>query len=74
MSKTIDIESNITGTVWKIEVPVGAQVSEGDPVVTIESMKMEIPIGAPEDGEIVEILVSEEQQVEEGQVIARMRY
>lgn len=74
MSKTVDIESNITGTVWKIEVEVGARVSEGDPVITVESMKMEIPIVAPEDGEIVEILVGEEDHVDDGMVVARIRY
>jgi acetyl-CoA carboxylase biotin carboxyl carrier protein len=72
MSKTKDILSSLTGTVWKIEVEVGAHVAEDDPVITLESMKMEIPIGAPEDGVIVEILVAEEDLVEEGQPIARM--
>jgi acetyl-CoA carboxylase biotin carboxyl carrier protein len=72
MSKTKDILSSLTGTVWKIEVEVGARVAEDDPVITLESMKMEIPIGAPEDGVIVEILVAEEDLVEEGQPIARM--
>lgn len=73
MSKIIDVPSSITGTVWTVDVAVGDRVSEEDPVVTLESMKMEIPVGAPEDGEIVEILVSKDDHVNEGQVIARLR-
>lgn len=72
MSKTKDIRSSLTGTVWKIDASVGDNVSEDDPVVTLESMKMEIPVGAPLDGVITEILVAENDLVEEGQVIARM--
>ncbi|MCI5075484.1 acetyl-CoA carboxylase biotin carboxyl carrier protein subunit [Oricola sp.] len=72
MSKTKDIRSSLTGTVWKIDASVGDSVSEDDPVVTLESMKMEIPVGAPLDGVITEILVTENDLVEEGQVIARM--
>ncbi len=72
MSKTRDIHSSLTGTVWKIEVAVGASVDEDDPVITLESMKMEIPVGAPARGVISEILVAENELVEEGQVVARM--
>lgn len=72
MSKTKDIHSSLTGTVWKIDVAVGAHVAEDDPVITLESMKMEIPVGAPANGVIAEILVAENDLVEEGQVIARM--
>ncbi len=73
MSKIIDIPSTMTGTVWTVDVAVGDQVGEDDPVVTLESMKMEIPVGAPADGEITEILVGKDDHVEEGQVIARLR-
>ncbi len=72
MSKTKDILSSLTGTVWKLDVAVGTKVAEDDPVITLESMKMEIPISAPSDGVITEILVAENDLVEEGQVIARM--
>jgi acetyl-CoA carboxylase biotin carboxyl carrier protein len=73
MSKIIDIEANITGIVWTVDVEIGTQLSEDDPVITLESMKMEIPVGAPCGGEIVEILVSKDDAVAEGQVIARLR-
>lgn len=73
MSKIIDVEANITGIVWTVDVGIGTRVSEDDPVITLESMKMEIPVGAPCDGEIVEILVSKDDAVAEGQIIARLR-
>ena len=72
MAKTKDILSSLTGTVWKIDAKAGDRVAEDDPVITLESMKMEIPVGAPEDGVIVEVLVAENDLVEEGQPIARM--
>ncbi|WP_127107907.1 acetyl-CoA carboxylase biotin carboxyl carrier protein subunit [Pararhodobacter zhoushanensis] len=73
MTKTIDIVANITGVVWTVDVEVGQRLDEDDPVVTLESMKMEIPVGAPCSGEIVEILVSKDDPVAEGQTVARLR-
>lgn len=73
MTKTIDIVANITGVVWTVDVEVGQRLDEDDPVVTLESMKMEIPVGAPSSGEIVEILVSKDDPVAEGQTVARLR-
>ena len=46
-----DIEAHITGNVWKIEVAVGDTVEDGDTVVILESMKMEIPVEAEDDGD-----------------------
>jgi len=68
----IDIESEISGKVWKIEAEVGSQLDEEDAILILESMKMEIPVDAPEDGKVTEILVKEGDPVEEGQVVARM--
>ena len=45
-----NVEAHITGTVWKIEVEVGDAVEEGDTVVILESMKMEMPVEAEDDG------------------------
>ncbi|MCB1387633.1 MAG: acetyl-CoA carboxylase biotin carboxyl carrier protein subunit [Rhodobacteraceae bacterium] len=73
MSKIIDIPANIAGIVWTVDVAVGDRLSEDDPVVTLESMKMEIPVCAPCDGEVVEILVNKDEAVAEGQPIARLR-
>ena len=48
-----DVESEVTGTGWKIETKVGDSVSEGDVLMIIESMKMEIPVLATEDGSML---------------------
>ncbi len=66
----IEIESDVTGTVWKIEVEEGASVTEGQTLIILESMKMEIPVEAPSDGTVASILVEPEDQVEEDQVVA----
>lgn len=68
----MDIKAHITGTIWKIEVTVGEEVEEDDVVIILESMKMEMPIEAPADGTITEILAKEGDAVQEGQVLARM--
>ena len=49
------IEAHITGTVWKIECQVGDRVQEGDTVVILESMKMEMPVEAEDSGTVTEI-------------------
>ena len=64
-----EVESHITGTVWKIEVSVGDTVEEGDTVAILESMKMEMPVEAEEDGTVTEILVTEGQAISEGDVL-----
>jgi acetyl-CoA carboxylase biotin carboxyl carrier protein len=64
-----DIEAHITGNVWKIEVAIGDKVEDGDTVVILESMKMEIPVEAEEDGVVSEIRCEEGQSVSEGDVL-----
>ena len=66
----VPVLSEIPGTVFKIEAEVGDEVAEDDPVVILESMKMEIPVGAPAAGRVAEILVEEGEAVEEGQEVA----
>lgn len=68
----VDVCAHITGTVWKIETKVGDSVSEGQTLVILESMKMEMPIEAPESGVVAEIAVTEGQAVEEGDVVLRL--
>jgi acetyl-CoA carboxylase biotin carboxyl carrier protein len=65
----VDVPAHITGTVWKIEVEVGDEVSDGDTVVILESMKMEMPVEAEDDGTVSEIRVEEGQSVQEGDVL-----
>jgi acetyl-CoA carboxylase biotin carboxyl carrier protein len=47
-------------------------VAEDEPILILESMKMEIPVAAPEDGTVKEILVGEGDIVTEGSVVARI--
>lgn len=64
------VEAQITGNVWKIEKAVGDAVSEGESILILESMKMEIPVEAPCGGRIAEIRVAEGQSIEEGAILA----
>ena len=61
-----NVQAHITGTVWKIEVKVGDTVEEGQTVVILESMKMEMPVEAPSAGKVASIAISEGQAVDEG--------
>jgi len=65
----IDIPAHITGTVWKVEVEPGDEVDEGDTVVILESMKMEMPVEAEDPGKVKEIRCEEGQSVQEGDVL-----
>ena len=66
---TMDVPAHITGTVWKIEVSVGQKVAAGDVLVILESMKMEMPVEAPEAGTVKEIRCKPSQAVNEGDVL-----
>ena len=62
------VKSEIAGSVWKIEVAVGDSVGEEDPLIILESMKMEIPLLAPRAGVVKQILVAEGDPIDEGDV------
>jgi biotin carboxyl carrier protein len=62
------VKSEIAGSVWKIEVAVGDKVGMDDPLIVLESMKMEIPLLAPRAGTVTEILVAEGEAIAEGDV------
>jgi acetyl-CoA carboxylase biotin carboxyl carrier protein len=65
-----EVPSPITGSVWKIVVEVGAIISEGETIVILESMKMEIRVKSPHNGKVVEIRVKEGDSILEDDVIA----
>ena len=65
----IEVPAHITGTVWKIEKKVGDAVVEGDILLILESMKMEMPIEAPSAGTVKELRCKETDAVAEGQVL-----
>jgi acetyl-CoA carboxylase biotin carboxyl carrier protein len=62
------VKSEIAGSVWKVEVAIGDSVAEDDPLIILESMKMEIPLLAPRAGIVCEILVAEGEPIAEGDV------
>ncbi|MBU1491217.1 MAG: urea carboxylase, partial [Gammaproteobacteria bacterium] len=61
------IASHVAGNVWKVEVEEGATVKQGDPLVIVESMKMEFAVMAPCDGRIHKVFCREGGQVSAGQ-------
>ncbi len=66
----VEVESEVTGTVWKVETAVGDVVEEGDVLLILESMKMEIPVESPVSGTVADLLVQPEDPVREDQVLA----
>ena len=66
------IRSEIAGTVWKIEAQEGEAIAADDPILILESMKMEIPVLAPESGKLLRILVNPGDDVREGQDLATL--
>lgn len=68
----ITVVAELTAAVWKIEAAPGTRVAEGDTLVVLESMKMEIPVMAPADGTVIAVLVAEGDQIEEGQAVATL--
>jgi acetyl-CoA carboxylase biotin carboxyl carrier protein len=64
-----DVEAHITGTVWKVECQIGQQVEEGDTLVILESMKMEMPVEAEDPGTVRAIVCEEGQSVSEGDTL-----
>ncbi|MED4072069.1 acetyl-CoA carboxylase biotin carboxyl carrier protein subunit [Priestia endophytica] len=67
-----EIVASMAGNVWKVLVKVGDQVEEGQDVVILESMKMEIPIAAELDGTVKEVKVNEGDFVNEGDIIVKV--
>jgi len=65
-------KSDVSGTIWKIEVTLGQKVAEGDTLVLIESMKMEIPVVAEKAGTVASILVAEGDGIIEGQSVVTL--
>ncbi|SEH03756.1 Biotin-requiring enzyme [Nonomuraea solani] len=60
----------MVANVWKVVVKEGETVSDGDTLVILESMKMEIPVLAEDDGTVVQLKVSEGDVIQEGDLIA----
>ena len=67
-----EIKAHITGVVFQITAKAGDTVAAGDPVIVLESMKMEIPVESPRAGSVKEIRVQEGQTVQEGETLATL--
>jgi acetyl-CoA carboxylase biotin carboxyl carrier protein len=65
-----EVRAHITGVVFQVVAGVGDTVAAGDPILILESMKMEIPVEAPRAGVVGTIRVTEGQTVQEGDVVA----
>ena len=72
MATTIELKTDITGSVWKVLKQPGDPVDEEEPVLIMESMKMEVPVVSTEAGVVREILVKEGDIVSDGTVVARV--
>ena len=67
-----EVRAEITANVWQVPAEVGATVSEGDELVILESMKMEIPVEAPSAGTITAVHVAPDDQVTEGALLVEI--
>ncbi|MDI6097895.1 biotin/lipoyl-binding carrier protein [Actinoplanes sp. NEAU-A12] len=65
-----EIRAEMVANVWKVVTAPGATVAEGDTLVILESMKMEIPVLAETDGTVAQLAVNEGDVVQEGDLIA----
>ncbi len=65
-----EVNADLSANVWKIVVSEGDAVAEGDTLMILESMKMEIPVEAPVSGTVVSISVSEGETIDEGVLLA----
>jgi len=70
----IKVPSELNAIVWKIETAIGRAVGEGDTLIVLEAMKMEIPVAAPRAGTVTAVLVEERQQVAEGQPLVILQF
>jgi acetyl-CoA carboxylase biotin carboxyl carrier protein len=66
------IRAPITGSVWKVLVGAGEAVAEGDEVAIIESMKLEIPVEADDEGTVARVHVAVGEAVSEGQLLIEL--
>ena len=66
------VKSEVAGSAWKIDVAVGDVVEEGQVLMILEAMKMEIPVEAPTAGTVAAILVAEGAPVAEDQPLLEL--
>jgi acetyl-CoA carboxylase biotin carboxyl carrier protein len=69
----MDVAAHITGTIWKINVAAGDSVEEGDEVLVLEAMKMEMPLEVEVSGRVEEVNCAEGDRVSEGDTLIVLR-
>ena len=69
---SVEVVASVPGKVFQIPANVGDQLKAGDTIIVLESMKMEIPVVAPEDGTVAGINVTVGAAVESGDLLATM--
>jgi acetyl-CoA carboxylase biotin carboxyl carrier protein len=69
---TEEVRAHITGVVFQVVAKAGDRVAAGDPILILESMKMEIPVEAPRAGVVQAVRVSEGETVQEGDILATL--
>ena len=65
-----EVRAEMVANVWKVVAAEGDHVDDGDTLVILESMKMEIPVEAPVGGAVASVAVKPDDQVQEGDLIA----
>jgi len=65
-----EVRAEMVANVWKVVAAEGDQVEDGDTLVILESMKMEIPVLAEDEGVVAQLKVSEGDVIQEGDLIA----
>ena len=68
----LKIAADTAGTVWKVTARIGDKVGVDDPLVILESMKMEIPVTSEKPGVVTQIFVNEGETIEEGTLVAEI--
>jgi acetyl-CoA carboxylase biotin carboxyl carrier protein len=68
--RVTEVRAEMVANVWKVVATEGGQVADGDTLVILESMKMEIPVLAEASGTLTELAVAEGDVIQEGDLIA----
>ena len=71
-AEMVDVKSEVAGRVWQIVAGEGETVAADDPIVILESMKMEIPVLSPVAGTVTRLAVGEEDMLVEEQLVAEV--
>jgi acetyl-CoA carboxylase biotin carboxyl carrier protein len=69
MTAPTEVRTELTANVWQVHVEIGQTIAEGDVLVILESMKMEIPVESPRGGVVREVRVKPDDVVQDGDVL-----